>query len=169
MRKAIAGFGLVVTAATVAACGDAPTAPPVAGPQMAAVTESISLRVPLDRFVFVECADEGAGESVHLLGTLHIVNHIVVTSSGVTGVRLFNPQGVSGTGMTTGRKYQGIGVTQEVITEHEYAAETITFVNNFRIMGQGPGNDLVVHIQFHLTDTPTGYRVTAAHAIEECR
>ena len=47
------------------------------------------------------------------------------------------PQGLTGIGLTTGLKYQATGVTQEEINVN--AAEVTTFVNNFKLIGQGPG------------------------------
>jgi hypothetical protein len=37
-----------------------------------------------------------------------------------------------------------------------------TFVNNFRIIGQGPGNNFVLHENFHLTINANG-EVTTVH------
>ena len=33
---------------------------------------------------------------------------------------------------------------------------TDTFINNFRMIGQGPDNNLLVHQTIHVTITPTG-------------
>ena len=37
-----------------------------------------------------------------------------------------------------------------------------TFINNFRIIGQGPGNNFLVHENFHLTINANG-DVTTVH------
>ena len=55
--------------------------------------------------------------------------------------RARQPQGISGTGETTGDKYQAIGVTQETFKgSFQNGQANDTFVNNFRIIGQAPGN-----------------------------
>jgi hypothetical protein len=69
----------------------------------------------------------------------------------------FQPQGVSGTGETTGAKYNGTGVTQTQ-TSGRFAANgqfEQTFINRFDIIGQGPGNNSIVHETAHITLTPT--------------
>jgi len=71
----------------------------------------------------------------------------VVTKVTINGNRLhvkvhFQPQGISGIGQTTGDKYQATGVTQD-----EFGGSFAngqfeeTSVNNFRIIGQGNGNN----------------------------
>jgi hypothetical protein len=117
--------------------------------------------------VFVPCANEGAGETVLLLGELHIVFHITITEDGhVTVKSQANPQGVSGVGSTTGDKYQGTGVTSTTATfdeVEEFPAE-FTLINNFRIIGQGPaGNDLLVHTTDHVTVNANGEMTADVH------
>jgi hypothetical protein len=107
-------------------------------------------RIPFDREVFVECAADGAGELVHLTGTLHDLFHITLDNSG--GFHLKgqdNPQGVSGTGETTGDKYQATGVTKFEFNGKVGFEQT--FVNNLHIIGQGNGNNLLVHETIHVT------------------
>jgi hypothetical protein len=70
------------------------------------------------------------------------------------------PQGISGTGLVTGDKYQATGVTQDEFNTSFGMEET--FINNFRIIGQGPGNNFLVHENFHITINANG-TVTAFH------
>src|SRR5262245_32680760 len=84
-----------------------------------------------------------AGELALLTGELHMLTTQETDSNG--GIHLkthFQPQGISGVGIVTGDKYQATGVTQEHINDHSGPAFEDTFVNNFRIIGQGPGNNL---------------------------
>ena len=80
----------------------------------------------------------------------------------------FQPQGVSGVGLTTGDKYQATGVTQD--ETNVAAGQETTFINNFRLIGQGPGNNLLIHDVFHVTINANG-DVTALHDIHsvECK
>ena len=134
----------------------------VAAPGGAGATAfTASTSFPFDTVVFVPCANGGAGEDVHLTGTIHDLFHITLDSSGGITVKTHdNPQGVTGTGLTTGATYQGTGVTQDQFTAHVRSEET--FVNNFRIVGQGPGNNYLVHENFHVTVNANG-DVTATH------
>ena len=115
--------------------------------------------IPLSMDVFVPCADNGAGELVHLSGTQHVIlNYVFDGSGGFHETFQTQPQGVSGIGLTTGDKYQGTGGTHEqfdVKVGFEFTAAT-----NFRIIGQGSGNNLLIHENFHSTITPEG-NVTA--------
>jgi len=118
-----------------------------------------NVKVPIDIFVFVPCAAGGAGEFVVLNGTLHILFRTTIDSKGGFHTKFhFQPQGVTGTGFTTGDKYQGTGVTQG--TANGKVGFVSTFVNNFKIIGQGPGNNFLIHENFHITVNANG-EVTA--------
>jgi hypothetical protein len=148
---------LVAVLAIWTAC-DAPTpAEPDASlrPAMAAVATTSNAFVPIALAVFVPCANGGAGETVTLTGNLHFQSHTTVDAQGGLHANVHTqPQGVSGTGDVTGAKYQGTGVTQDRI--NVTAGETFTFVNNFRIIGQGPGNNFLVHQNVHITINANG-------------
>jgi hypothetical protein len=121
----------------------------------AAMTFRENVRVPIDILVFVPCAAGGAGEFVQLSGTLHVL--FVTTLNGSGGFHSkyhFQPQGIRGYGEITGAKYQGTGVTQG--TFNGRVGFEATDVNNFRIIGQGPGNNFMIHSTFHITVTPDG-------------
>jgi len=116
---------------------------------------------PIDIFVFVPCAVGGAGEVVEISGELHDLFDVSTNANGGFHIKGHdNPQGVSGTGQTTGDKYQGTGVTQFEFNLN--AGNQFTFVNNFRIIGQGPGNNFLVHDNFHVTVDANGI-VTSFH------
>jgi hypothetical protein len=64
---------------------------------------------------------------------------------------------------TTGDKYQATGVTRTSFSmslQNDQA--NTTFVNNFRIIGQGPGNKFLVHETAHITINANG-TVTVNH------
>jgi hypothetical protein len=115
-----------------------------------ATTVTTNVQQPLDLFVFVPCAMGGMGEFVQLTGTLHVL-FVTVTDAqgGVLTKYHFQPQGVRGVGLTTGDKYQATGETQETI--HVKVGFADTFVNNFKIIGQGPGNNFLIHENLHVT------------------
>lgn len=107
--------------------------------------------------VFVSCAAGGAGEVVDLSGSLHTLISDTVNGNNVSGYFHFQPQGVSGTGETTGDKYQATGVTQQSFkTSLQNGQANQTYVNNFRIIGQGPGNNFLVHETLHFTINADG-------------
>lgn len=127
----------------------------------AADTFTLSQSFPIDIVVFVPCAAGGAGELVELTGNLHDLFHITFDSSGGVHVSVIDsPQGISGTGLTTGTKYQGTGETRDSYNGMVGFEET--FVNNFKIIGQGTGNNFLVHENFHITVNANG-TVTSYH------
>jgi hypothetical protein len=121
-----------------------------------------SQRSQIDLDVFVQCAADGRGEVVHLTGQIYDFFRFVIDSAGdVHGTIHENTQGVSGTGLTTGDKYQGTSIAQ--FKFNGKVAEELTVAINFRVIGQGSGNDfLLIQQTLHITVNPDG-TVTAFH------
>ena len=130
-------------------------------PANAAVQENDTTEINLT--IFIPCAAGGAGETVDLTGPLHTLITFTVNGNNVSGFFHFQPQGISGTGETTGAKDQATGVTQESFKNSlQNGQANETFVNNFRIIGQGPGNNFLVHETLHFTINADG-AVTVSH------
>src|SRR5438874_8395004 len=107
-------------------------------PAHAAVTTNIS--VPITLVLDIPCA----GELVVLNGPLHILSALTFDRAG--GFHLvahFQPQGIRGLGQTTGVRYRATGITEFQTSAKAVPFET-SFVNNFKIIGQGPGNNLLI-------------------------
>lgn len=127
--------------------------------------------VPFAQAVLVPCANGGAGEIVLVEGTLHIQSHTTINGNRVSLKIHFQPQGASGVGLVTGDVYNATGVTQE----HDAIPLTggafeFTFVNNFRLIGQGPGNNLQVHQTVHVTVDANGFVTsTVDNTSVECK
>jgi hypothetical protein len=122
-----------------------------------ATTFTDNLSIPVSIQLFVPCAAGGAGELIEVSGPLHILFHETVNGNNFHVKIHFQPQGLSGSGFTTGDKYQGTGVTQETFGGSFVNGQfTDTFVNNFRMIGQGPGNNFTVHQTFHVTFNANG-------------
>lgn len=110
---------------------------------------------PIDIFVYVPCAAGGAGEYVELTGSLHDQFHVTFTAKGGFIIsQLDNPQGIAGNGLTTGAKYQGTGETRFDFTGVVGFANT--YVNNFKIIGSGPGNNFLIYETYHVTVNANG-------------
>jgi hypothetical protein len=114
-------------------------------------------RTDINLTTFVSCAAGGAGEVVDLSGPLHTLISYTVNGNNFSGYYHFQPQGISGTGETTGATYQATGVTQQSFKASLQNGQlNLTYVNNFRIIGQGPGNNYLVHETLHLTVNANG-------------
>ena len=62
-----------------------------------------------------------------------------------------------GVGAVSGLKYRGTGGTFEGEGEAAGGFPAVySFVNNFRIIGQGPGNNLLMHMTVHQTMNANG-------------
>ncbi len=118
-----------------------------------ASTVTTNTKVPVTIFVFIPCANE----LIVVSGNLHILSHVTIDSNGGGHIQShFQPQGVSGTGLTSGDKYQGVGVTRQSANFRGPAPVEFTFVNRFQMIGQGPGNNLLVHQTIHMTVNANG-------------
>ena len=130
--------------------------------QKAPAGAPINLTADLDLEVFVPCANNGAGEVVKLTGPLHILIVSNINGQNITGVSHFQPMGVQGTGQTTGMLYTATGITFDQFSGSLVnGLYTETFINNFRIIGQGPGNNLQIHQTFHVTFSANGDAVAS--------
>jgi hypothetical protein len=112
--------------------------------------------VPLEQVVDIPCADEGSSEEVLSSGFLHVLVTGTHDANGsVHTVSHFQPMAVAGTGLTTGDVYRATGITRDAVNgiEIRFAG---TFVNNFRIIGPGKGNNLLIHEVLHVTINALG-------------
>jgi hypothetical protein len=108
-------------------------------------------RLPFAAPIFVPCAADGVGEVVMLSGTINVVAHTTIDNTGGFHVEMHaQPQGISGTGLTTGDTYRGVGVSREhmEITGDGFPIG-FSFVNVVNIIGPGSGNNLLVHETIH--------------------
>jgi hypothetical protein len=116
----------------------------------------VNSAVPFENVVSVACADGGSGEDVLLTGFLHVLLTQTVDADGSLHITVhFQPMGVAGTGLTTGDVYHATGITRDEANGLAVPFEE-TFVNNFRIIGPGKGNNLLVHGVFHVTVNARG-------------
>ena len=125
------------------------------GPANAAIQVNESAHIHLS--VFVPCAAGGAGEIVDLSGSLHSLLAFTITGNNISAVELVQPQGISGTGETTGLKYQGTGLTSISFRQSlQNGQANENLIDRFDIIGQGPNNNFVVHETAHITINADG-------------
>jgi hypothetical protein len=121
----------------------------------AAVQENTSANITFS--TFVPCAAGGAGEMIDLSGPIHTLVTLTLNGNHFSGYGKTQPQGISGFGETTGVKYQATGGTSTSFAgSFQNGQFTQTFVNNFRMIGQGPNNNLLVHETSHITLNANG-------------
>ena len=133
----------------------APTAPEAPGPNLAVITNDF---VPLQLNVFISCANDGSGEVAEMSGRLHVLETQTTNAAGGSSSTLhFQPMNVKGFGDVTGDRYNANGLTRFSTTIGPGGLPfSDTFVNNFYIIGQGPGNNFQVHSTMHITINANG-------------
>ena len=130
-----------------------------ASPARAEVTENAKIPVEID--IEIPCANGGAGEEVFLTGTLHVLTTYDINGNVVRGRFHDQPEGVSGIGSVSGDRYEATGVSQgEFKSSLRNGQAIVSFINNFRIIGQGPGNNYLVHENIHLIVNANGDMTT---------
>ena len=128
-------------------------------------------KIAFDTTVFIPCANGGAGEDVLLFGFLHFLSTSTINGNNVRTKLHFQPQGIKGIGLITGDQYQGTGATQDELkgslVNGQYEE---TFIDNFHIIGQGNGNNYLLHETFHITVNANGVVTVLIDKIEsDCK
>lgn len=153
---------LLGIAVGITACAESPPVAPLRvldqPPAMAAAEASTQISQPFNSSLWIACANEGQGEMVALSGTVQIVNHSSQDANG--GVHLsmhVRPSAVTGVGATSGLTYRGTG--GGLVSQFDAAdgfPAVYSMINNFHIIGQGPGNNLLMHMTIHVTVNANG-------------
>jgi len=156
--------GFKLLAATLVVCGVA------AGVASGGVTQNdVNQTIPWSDFI--PCANGGAGEEVSGTIDLHILTTTTVNGNNVSGKFHFQPQGSHLVGSVTGDVYQATGVTQGTFKGSLQNGQfTETDVNNYRLIGHGPGNNLLIHEVSHITVNANGdVTVEFDHSSDGCK
>jgi hypothetical protein len=125
----------------------------VAATGLLAVT-SASARATTEKIPFdiVLAPEEACGEAIHLSGTLLAQFTFTESSGGNVEIGFhFNPQGVTGVGLTSGATYHATGETLGTTTIKAKGGISDTFVNNFKILGEGSAPNFLETDVMHLT------------------
>ncbi len=137
----------------VAACAESPVAPArtLTHSPTLSTSEWERYAVPFQSNMFVSCANGGLGESVDLRGELEISTHTLTDADGGMSVRsMVRPAHVEAVGDDTGVKYRGHGLTSMHDTYYPAGQQAAgNMLNIVRIIGQGKGNNMHVHLVTH--------------------
>jgi hypothetical protein len=124
-----------------------------------ASASAVTEKIPFD---VVLAPEEACGEAIHLSGTLLAQFSFTETSGGNVEMGFhFNPQGITGVGLTSGATYHATGVTRGTTTIRGKGGISDTFVNSFKIIGEGSAQNFLQTDVIHLTVNPKG-EVTAS-------
>lgn len=117
----------------------------------------VNTQVPFTLTVATTCFPE----IVVLTGSTHILQTSEVDDNG--GIHFksqLQSQGISGIGMITGVKYQGMSLRQTHTIDHSTPALETTLMLDIRVIGQGSANNFLLHVTMHMTINANG-EVTA--------
>ena len=120
----------------------------------AASATATTEKIPFD---IVLAPEEACGEAIHLSGTLLAQFTFTESSGGNVEIGFhFNPQGVTGVGLTSGATYHATGETLGTTTIKAKGGISDTFVNNFKIIGEGRAPNFLETDVIHLTVNANG-------------
>ena len=155
----VLAVGALIASVRVGTATSGPPVSPPVGPHGPLVND-----IQTQSFAaFVPCANNGAGEIIAGTIELHVLVTSTVNGNNVSGFYHYQPAGSDLVGSVTGDAYRATGVTQSSFHGSlENGLYTTTYVNNFRLIGPGPGNNYLVHETFHLTINAKG-DVTVDH------
>jgi hypothetical protein len=120
----------------------------------------VNEQIPLAGFqVGVPCT----GDTITFTqGSLHDLFNLTVNGSHFSVTTHDQPHNLKGTD-TSGRSYEGVGITRESDSGSFVNGHAVTtFVNNFNMIGKAGAPSYKTHETFHVTITPSG-KVTAFH------
>jgi len=127
--------------------------------------------IDIDMSVFVPCANSGNGEMVDFSGQLHILIDFTITNNRISAMIHYQPMGLNGVGEISGNQYNATGITQNFFHGSLFNGQiAASFVNNFRMIGVGPGNNFTVHETFHYNFNKNGeVTVEADNFSSDCK
>jgi hypothetical protein len=120
---------------------------------------------------FNPCANNRAGEVVVFQGNLHAMASFTINNNHISGSVHFNPAGLTGIGTVTGTMYHASGITQLPFSESSVNGRfEVTFIDYFRIIGPGPGDNVLVHNHAHMVVNANGeVTVNFENFVTDCR
>ena len=124
------------------------------GPARAATSTTDVERIQID------FEAQGCGEFIEVSGSLLATFHVTDLGGGqFVAAFHFSPQGATGAGLTSGAGYQATGVTRGTMTLT--AGSTTTYVNSFKLIGDGSTPNYLETDIMHVTVNAQGV-VTAS-------
>jgi len=123
-------------------------------------------------YAWIPCANDGDGEGVLLEGRLHVMfREEMDAAGGWHWGQHFQPMGVSGYGDVTGDRYQATGGTFAMENgRFPGCPYEFSYVNNYKIIGQGRDNNYLVHENYHIViDADCNVTIERDNFSVECR
>jgi hypothetical protein len=120
-----------------------------------AVTNTITVKLPFALNMFSSCANGGLGEDIALSGVAHGLISVTINDNVIRMSQTWEGHG-GGIGNISGTRYRVAGVNRyDTVTSFNGQSKQ-SIADNFRLIGQGPGNNLLMHHTLHITVNSNG-------------
>jgi hypothetical protein len=135
----------------------------VIGVEAKATTETTIITIPFTT------QQEFCGEIIAIDGEIHGVIHVTENANGGFHTSsLFHPRGLTGIGLISGARYHAVGETR--FSFNSNGATSDTFVNNFKLIGEGRAPNLLIHETIRVTINANGDVTAEVENVSiECR
>lgn len=111
------------------------------------VLAATSTSIPLHAIRSNDCT----GEQVEITGTIHLVYHV---QPGGDQMGHFNYQNTRAVGLTSGDSFR-VSSTDQIHLRAPFPSD-VTAVSSFHLISQGQGDNLLVHVLYHITVNAQG-------------
>jgi len=176
MRTTI--FRVIVTATAVltAACGDTNSIAPKTAPNAPRRTVTAnpdggaSLKQSIDRYVWVSCMNDGAGETVHVTGDLRYDVHSMQDANGVYHLNITsNSSNLAAVGLATGTVFRGSLAERINSRAEDYLNSDVRIADVIRFVAPGFGASYSLVATTHIILDQGDYVVWDESWNEVCR
>jgi len=176
MRSIIFRSILAATTALIAACGRTDSVAPVTRPTSAPragsadVFGGTQVSRSIDQYVWLSCANGGAGETVRVTGDLRYDVHRTLDSSGISHLNIkSNTSGLTAVGLTSGTFFRGL-MTEHVNSRAEdYLNEDVRTADIIRFVATGSRDAYSLMVSSRFIVDQGDYVLTEQTWEEVCR
>ena len=176
MRSIIHRVIFASTAAFIAACSDAdsftPTAPPATARRTIApdADGNATVKQSVDRYVWLACMNDGAGEAVHVTGDLRYDVHTTQDGSGVSHLSIkSSTSNLTAVGLTSGEFFRGTMGERINSRAADYLNSDLRISDVIRFIAPGSGRAYSLIATSHIVLDQGEYVVFDESWNEVCR
>ena len=178
MRSTIRRGIMAATLAFLGACGSADSLAPRSTLAPASVSRTVSANAEsvtpigraIDQYVWLSCANGGAGEAVRVMGELRYDVQRTKDSSGVFHLNIkSNTSGLTAVGQTTGTFYRGMMTERVNSRAEDYLNMDLRTADIIRFVAPGAGDSFSLMVSSHIVVDQGSYVLWEQSWNEVCR
>ena len=176
MRSVIFGRILAAAAALTAACSSADSVAPAIPHASVLRTASADAEggavkwQSVDQYIWLSCANGGAGEAVHVTGDLRYALHGTQDSSGVSHLNITsNTSGLTALGLTSGTVFRGTMAEHVNSRAEDYLNEDVRTTDIIRLVAPGGAESYSLMVSSHFIVDQGNYVLWDQTWKEVCR